>query len=269
MSQPPHLTLVGHPEPSRIANRLLRALAGDDRALLKPHLEPLPLQRGDVLIQPNQPIAHIFFPEDCIASVVANTPEGRRIEVGIFGREGMSSTSVLLGSDRTPHESFIQVSGSALRIGVDELRRAIGQSPSLHQHLLRYVEAFQVQVAHTALSHGSYTLKERLARWLLMCHDRLDGDDLPLVHEFLSLMLGVQRSGVTLALHMLEAGDMIRAKRGLITITGRGKWEDVAGAATGCPRRNTAVSLGRSERALASRQPPMPPTCRDRQPRSG
>ena len=96
----------------------------------------------------------------------------------------VSSTSVLLGSDRTPHESFIQVPSSALRIGVDELRRAMQQSPSLHQHLLRYVEAFQVQVSHTALSHGSYTLEERLARWLLMCHDRLDGDDLPLVHSF-------------------------------------------------------------------------------------
>jgi CRP-like cAMP-binding protein len=114
----------------------------------------------------------------------------------------------------------------------------------LHQHLLGYVEAFQVQVAHTALSHGSYTLEERLARWLLMCHDRLDGDDLPLVHEFLSLMLGVQRSGVTLALHMLEAGDMIRAKRGLITITDRGKLEDVAGGSYGVPEAEYRRLIG-------------------------
>jgi CRP-like cAMP-binding protein len=244
MSQPPHLTLVGHPEPSNIANRLLRTISDDDLALLQPHLEPMALKRGDVLIQPNQPIAHIFFPEDSIGSVVANTPEGRRIEVGIFGREGMSGTSVLLGSDRTTHESLIQVPGSALRIGTEELRRAIHQSPSLHQHLLRYVEAFQVQVSHTALSHGSYTLEQRLARWLLMCRDRLDGDDLPLVHEFLSLMLGVQRSGVTLALHMLEAGDMIRAKRGRITITDRGKLEDVAGGSYGVPEAEYRRLIG-------------------------
>src|ERR687885_40743 len=135
MSHPPHLTLVGHPEPSGIANRLLRTLAADDLALLKPYLEPMVLQRGDVLIQPNQPIAHVFFPEDSIASVVAKTEEGRRIEVGMVGREGTSGTSVLLGSDRTPHESYIQVPGSVLRIETDDFRRVIQQSPSLHQHL--------------------------------------------------------------------------------------------------------------------------------------
>ncbi len=202
------------------------------------------LKRGDVLVHPNQPIAHHFFPEDCIASVVANTPEGRRIEVGLFGRDGLSGTSVLLGSDRSPHENFIQVPGSALRIGTDALRRAIHKGPSLHQHLLRYVEAFQVQVAHTALSHGSYTLEARLARWLLMCHDRLDGDELPLTHEFLALMLGVQRSGVTLALHMLEASGMIRAKRGLITITDRAKLEEVAGGSYGAPEAEYRRLIG-------------------------
>jgi CRP-like cAMP-binding protein len=233
MSQPSHLSHVGHPGPIPVVNRLLRTLSGDDLALLKPHLEFMSLERGDVLIQPNQPIAHVFFPEGSIGSVVANTPEGRRIEVGIFGREGMSGTAVLLGTDRTPHETFIQVPGSALRIGTADLRRVIRESPSLHEHLLRYVQAFQVQVSQTALSHGSYTIEERLARWLLMCHDRLDGDDLPLIHEFLSLMLGVQRSGVTAALQSLEAGGMIRAQRGLITITDRAKLEEVAGGSYG------------------------------------
>ncbi len=188
--------------------------------------------------------AHIYFPEDSIGSVVANTPEGWRIEVGLFGREGMSGTAVVLESDRSPHESFIQVAGSALRMGTDELRRAVQQSPSLHQHLLRYVEAFQVQVSHTALSHGSYTLEQRLARWLLMCRDRLDGDDLPLVHEFLSIMLGVQRPGVTVALQKLEADNVICTKRGLITITDRGKLEDVAGGSYGVPEAEYRRLIG-------------------------
>jgi CRP-like cAMP-binding protein len=100
---------------------------------------------------------------------------------------------------------------------------------------LRYVEAFQVQVAHTALSHGSYTIEERLARWLLMCHDRLDGDDLPLVHEFLALMLGVRRSGVTLALQILEGAGVIHAKRGLITVHDRAKLQEIAGGSYGVP----------------------------------
>jgi CRP-like cAMP-binding protein len=244
MSQPPDLIRMGDPEPSTIANRLLRTISGDDLALLKSHLEPMPLKHGDVLIQPNQPIEHVHFPEDSIASVVANTPEGRRIEVGICGREGMTGTSVLLGSDRTPHQSFIQMPGSAFRIGTDDLRRAIRESASLHVHLLRYTEAFHLQVSHTALSHGSYTLAERLARWLLMCHDRVDGDDLPLVHEFLSIMLGVQRPGVTVAVQTLEAGDMIHTSRGLITITDRGKLEEVAGGSYGVPEAEYRRLIG-------------------------
>jgi CRP-like cAMP-binding protein len=244
MSQSPHPTLVGQPRASGIRNRLLRTLSADDLSRLQRHLEPVPLRRGDVMIEPNQPIEQVYFPEDAISSVVATTRGGRRIEVGIFGREGMSGTPLLLGSDRTPHESFAQVPGSALRIGVDDLRRAIRQSPSLHQLPLRYVEAFNVQVAHTALSHGSYTLEERLARWLLMCHDRLDGDDLPLVHEFLALMLGVRRSGVTVAVQTLEGAGMIKARRGVIRVLNRETLEEAAGGSYGVPEAEYRRLIG-------------------------
>ncbi len=203
MSQPPLLTIVRHPKPSIIRNTLLQALSAGDLARLQPHLEVVELTRGDVVAEPNKPIQHVVFPEDAIASVVASTPDGRRIQVGIIGRDGVTGTSILHGVDTTPHEIFTQIPGSALRMAVDDLRTAIRNSPSLHEHLLRYAGAFNVQVAYTALSHGSYTIEERLARWLLMCHDRLDGQELPLVHEFLSLMLGVRRSGVTIAVQTL------------------------------------------------------------------
>jgi CRP-like cAMP-binding protein len=127
------------------------------------------------------------------------------------------------------------VPGSALRMDADALRQAIGQSPSLHQHLLRYIETFQVQVAYTALSHGSFTIEERLARWLLMCHDRLDGNDLPLVHEFLSMMLGVRRSGVTIAVQTLEGTGAIKATRGHIIIRDREMLEEAANGSYGVP----------------------------------
>jgi CRP-like cAMP-binding protein len=244
MSQSPHPTLVGQPRASGIRNRLLRTLSADDLSRLQRHLEPVPLRRGDVMTEPNQPIEQVYFPEDAISSVVATTRGGRRIEVGIFGREGMSGTPLLLGSDRTPHECFAQVPGSALRIGADDLTRAIRQSPSLHQLLLRYVEAFNVQVAHTALSHGSYTLEERLARWLLMCHDRLDGDDLPLVHEFLALMLGVRRSGVTVAVQTLEGAGMIKARRGVIRVLNRETLEEAAGGSYGVPEAEYRRLIG-------------------------
>jgi CRP-like cAMP-binding protein len=232
--------------PFTVRNLLVRALTVQDFGLLEPHLEPLALNRGDVLVQPNEPIEHIYFLEDGIASVVANTDDGRRIEVGIHGREGMSGTAVLLGTDRTPHEIFIQVSGSALRMRSNDLQWAIRQSPSLHQLLLRYVQAFQVQTAYTALSNGSYRIEERLARWLLMCHDRLDGDDLPLTHEFVSKMLGVRRPGVTLALQVLESAKVISARRGLLTVVNRAKLEEIAGGSYGPPEAEYTRLMARS-----------------------
>jgi CRP-like cAMP-binding protein len=232
--------------PFTIRNLLVRALSVHDFGLLKPHLEPVALSRGEVLIAPNEPIEHIYFLEDGIASVVANTDDGRCIEVGIHGREGMSGTAVLLGTDRTPHETFIQVPGSALRTKSDDLRWAIRQSPALHQLLLRYAQSFQVQVAHTALSNGSYRIEERLARWLLMCHDRLDGDDLPLTHEVVSKMLGVRRSGVTLAIQILEGAKIIRARRGLVTVLNRIGLQEIAGNSYGPPEAEYTRLMARS-----------------------
>ena len=235
MSHLPHLTIVGHSKPSIICNTLLRTLSADDLALLQPHLEVIELKRGDVVAEPNKPIQYVVFPEDAVISVVASTPDGRRIEVGIIGRDGVTGTSILHGADITPHETFTQIPGSALRMVADDLRTAIRNSRSLHEHLLRYAEAFNVQVAYTALSHGSYTIEERLARWLLMCHDRVDGDDLPLVHEFLSMMLGVRRPGVTIAVQTLEGAGVIQAKRGHIVVRDRARLEEAAGGSYGVP----------------------------------
>ena len=231
---PPHLTIVDHLKPSILRNNLLQALSANDLALLQPHLEGVELERGDVIVEPNKPIQHVVFPEDAIISIVASTSGGRRIEVGIIGRDGVTGTSILHGADTTPHEIFTQVPGSALRMAADDLRTAIRTSSSLHGRLLRYAEAFNVQIAYTALSHGSYTIEERLARWLLMCHDRVDGDDLPLVHEFLSMMLGVRRSGVTIAVQTLEATGMIKATRGHINVRDRAKLEEAAGGQLRC-----------------------------------
>ena len=211
---------------------------------LKPQLERVPLPVGTRLIEPNTPIEHIFFLEEGIASVVATTPEGRRIEAGIIGREGLSGIPVLLGLDRTPHECFIQTAGEGLRIGADDLRRAMAASASLHQHLIWFVQAFMIQMGQTALANACYTLEERLARWLLMCHDRVDGDDLSTTHEFLSLMLGVRRAGVTAALQALEDRGTISTKWKRVTIQDRAKLEAVAGDSYGVPEAEYARLIG-------------------------
>ncbi len=214
---------------SSVHNRLLAKLCPEDFDLLQPYLEPVTLNRGDVLITPHQPIEHIYFLEAGITSIIANTAGGRRIEIGLTGRDGLAGTPVLLGVDSTPHETFMQIAGSGLRIGTQKLREAIQQSSSLHALLLRYVQAFTIQTSHTALSNGSHKIEERLARWLLMCHDRLDGNDLPLKHEFIALMLGVRRAGVTEALNILGERGIIQASRGNIVIVDRARLEETAG----------------------------------------
>ena len=197
-----------------------------------------------MLVHAHRPIRQVYFPENALGSVVALTREGRRIEVGLFGRDGMSGTSLLHGSDRSPLESFTQVAGPAFQITTEHLREVIAQSPSFAARLLRYVEAFNVQVSHTVVANGIYTLEERLARWLLMTHDRLDGDDLPLVQEFLAMMLAVRRAGVTEALQALEEAGAIKAARGLITIVDRARLEEIAKGSYGQPEAEYRRLLG-------------------------
>ena len=217
------------PEPA-IQNRLLASLAKSGRDRLRPHLEPVSLPVRQVLEAPDEPITHAFFPLSGINSVVTGSGE-RRIEVGIIGRDGMTGVSVVLGASSTPHECFVQVAGDALMIAVPELTLALEADPILRKHCLLYARRFMLQTAQTALANGRCTIDERLARWLLMSQDRLDGDDIHLTHEFLSLMLGVRRPGVTIALQTLEAAKLIRNTRGCITILDRPRLEEIAGHA--------------------------------------
>jgi CRP-like cAMP-binding protein len=225
-------------------NRLLRALSRDDFARLEPYLEPVTLKVKDVLVEPNQPIEHVCFIEEGIASVVASSLDEDRIEVAHIGREGMSGDPVLLGVDQTPNETFIQVAGAGLRIRRDDFRAALEASPTLKALLLRWVHVSMIQTSHSALANGRYTIQERLARWLLMARDRVDGDDLPLTHEFLSLMLGVRRSGVTEALHVLEGVQIVTTGRGRVHLLDRKRLEEIAGGCYGTPEAEYAKLIG-------------------------
>lgn len=187
-----------------------------------------------VLEPANEPLTHVYFPSSSISSIVAGSGD-QRIEVGLVGRDGMTGICVLLGADTTPNECFVQVAGEGCRIVVPELRSAIDAEPDLRKPFLLYARALMLQTAQTALANGRCTIEERLARWLLMTHDRLDGDDIPLTHEFLSLMLGVRRAGVTLALQALEASQLIRNTRGCVTIRNRPQLEEIAGQAYSAP----------------------------------
>ena len=199
-------------------NRILSRLSDDDAALLKPDLEPVELALRQVLETPDKPIKHAYFIDYGLASIVAANGH-KRLEVGLIGCEGVTGLAIVLGNDRSLNETFMQVAGQGQRIAADKLRRAIAESRSLERALVGFAYSFMNQTANTALSNGTATLEERLARWLLMANDRLRGDEVPLTHEFLSLMLGVRRAGVTVALHYLEQRALIRLARKQIVIT--------------------------------------------------
>jgi CRP-like cAMP-binding protein len=203
------------------SNWLLNFMSVGDRQLLAPGLKQVALEQRQTLEKPNQTIEHVYFLEDGIASVVGDSNTFGPIEIGMIGKEGMTGLQVVLGSDRSPYETLIQIPGTCLRIEAEKLRTALAKSRSLQQLLLHYVQVFMIQTSQTALSNAASLLTQRLARWLLMCEDRLASRQIPITHEFLAMMLGVQRSGVTIALGKLENRDLIRGKRGLITILDR------------------------------------------------
>jgi CRP-like cAMP-binding protein len=203
-------------------NRLLSSLSRQDFALLEPHLEVIDLPVRKVLEKRKKRVDHVYFIEAGFASVVANGSKKTSIEVGLIGREGMSGLSIVMGDvERAANETYMQAAGAGQRMPAANLRHAVATSHSLHQKLLRYAHAFLVQTTSTALANGRSKIDERLARWLLMADDRLDDDELPLTHEFLGLMLGTHRPGVTLAVQALEKERLITAQRGSITILNR------------------------------------------------
>jgi CRP-like cAMP-binding protein len=207
--------------PKPIGNRVLPRLSRADAALLKPHLEPVDLPLLTPLETANSRIDTVYFIDHGFASVVADGPGKRDLEVGMIGREGMTGLAVVLGEDRARHNMYIQAAGAGQRVSASKLRRAMTQSVGLHQLLLRYVNAFLVQTTETALANGRSKNEERLARWLLMADDRLDGGELPLTHKLLGIMLGVQRTAVTATVQALEREGLIKAGRRVITILDR------------------------------------------------
>src|SRR5262249_52375908 len=217
-------------------NRVLGSLARGDREMLEPHLEPVTLKLRQRLETANRPIASICFIDAGLASVVAlGSSEQRRAEIGIIGREGMTGIAVILGVDRSPHETIVQIEGHGRCIGASALRDLMGKNPALAAVLLRYAHVFAVQAAHTALANAQGKIEERLARWLLMGQDPVEGDELHLTHEFLSIMLGVRRAGVTTALHQLEKLALISTTRGCVTVLDRHGLEESANGLYGVP----------------------------------
>ena len=210
------------------ANRILKQIPPEEYDRLSPHLEHVTLSRGDILYHPQDPVSHVYFPNRGTVSVVATFADGGGVEVGVVGNEGVFGINVVLGSVTTPHEALVQQPGDALRANADVLRREFNHCGRLHDLLLRYTQAFIVQIAQTAACNKAHPLDGRLARWLLMACDRATGDKLELTHEFMALMLGTRRAGVTEAAGKLQDTGLIRYRRGHVTVLDRRGLEDAS-----------------------------------------
>jgi len=218
-----------------IRNRLLSKVAPEDWALIGPLLEPVQLTERQVLEYPQKPITHAHFIENGVVSVVAVDKEDHRIEVGIIGYEGVTGVSLIMGDNRAQHSAYMQIPGNGFRIAQSPWCEAIAKSATLRALMLKSAQGFMIQTAQTALANGRAKLEERLARWLVMAHDRMQSNVVPLTHEFLAVMLGVRRAGVTVAIHSFERRGLISTRRGELTVVDRPGIEKVAGSFYGTP----------------------------------
>jgi CRP-like cAMP-binding protein len=214
--------------PAPIQNKLLAALPAPEYARLLKHLTPVSLDQGTTLYQTEGSIEEVYFVKAGVVSLVANLKDGGSVEVGLVGNDGMVGLPVVLGDNISPNEAIVQIADGALQMSANVLREELKREGVLLSLLLRSTLAMLKQVSQTAACNGSHTIGERLSRWLLMCHDRVAGDELKLTQEFIAQMLGIRRSGVSEAAVVLQARKLISYSRGNITIINRAGLEDFA-----------------------------------------
>jgi CRP-like cAMP-binding protein len=209
-------------------NHILSSLPHEDYRRLAPHLETRETTRGEVLYHNEQRMDYAYFPLNSMISLVSRTAEGESVEVGIVGYEGFAGVSVLLGVDASPYEQMVQIPDGVVRVRSEVLLEEFRRGGAFQTLALRYVQCLLLQTSQVVACNRLHTLSERLARWLLMSEDRCRCPDLPLTQEFLSLMLGVRRAGVTETAIILQAQGLIDYTRGHIKIRNRAGLEEYA-----------------------------------------
>ena len=219
------MATVGAPTP---INRLLAAVAKRDRDPILKTCEEVELVFGDVLSEPDQPIRHVYFPTTSFISLI--TPKGatESLEVGLVGNEGVFGITLVLGIDTSPLKGLVQGGGLAMRMGVTQFRRASREIPSFGRVVHAYLYVLMAQIAQTAACGRFHQLEARLARWILMTHDRAGSDTFPLTHVFLAQMLGVRRAGVTEAAGTVQKRGFIQYRRGVMQVLNRPALEAIA-----------------------------------------
>lgn len=207
--------------PGQVINQLISGLPDRERLKTLALCEPVDLTFGEKLCEVGHPFHHVYFPLSGFISLVSTTIDHRPLEMGLIGSEGMLGATLVLGINDAPLRAVVQGSGSAFRIEAAQLREGLRDSQAMHRMLCRYVYVSMAQLAQTAVCNCFHEVEARLARWLLMTHDRAHGDHFQLTHQFLADMLGVQRSAVSIAAGTLQQRGLIHYTRGDITIHDR------------------------------------------------
>jgi CRP-like cAMP-binding protein len=203
------------------SNGILGALSGSVLDQFSAKLRPVYLEFGDVIYQPNQPVDYAYFPTAGVISLLAAFEDGSTVEAGVIGSEGVLGTWIVLGAETTPHQALVQSPGHAFTLSVSDLRDLVHNDGQLLDTMLRYTNALFIQVAQTAACNRVHKLEQRLARWLLLTHDRVLGDEFRLTQDFISRMLAVRRAGVSVAANTLRQMRAIDYQRGNVIVLDR------------------------------------------------
>jgi CRP-like cAMP-binding protein len=227
---------------SSIKNQILLAVSDETFSRLSPHLESVDLPHEKVLYEMEGPVTEVYFPNNAMVSLVTEMADGKIVEVGLVGNDGMTGIAALMGNPTSPERAVVQIPNGGIRAPFKVIREEFMRGDDLHAVLLNYARRLMRQVSQTAACNASHTAEERLSRWLLMCQDRVDGNDLKLTQEFIAEMLGTRRATVSLAAMVLQNDGFINYNRGRITITDRKGLEAFACECYQALQRSNAIS---------------------------
>lgn len=218
-----------------LRNQLLKAMPQPSFAQICGYLEPISFSKPSILSDIRAPIEHVYFPETGVVSIFSRANDSDGVQVGLIGREGMSGAGILLGAETSSHRHLTIVGGHGHRLKSQQLVLTLQEHPDTQRFLLRYAHTLMLQISVTALVNATFLISERLARWLLMLHDRSETNEVLVTHQWLASMLGVRRPGITEALNSFESNLLIKASPGRIRILDREGLLRLAGAGYGVP----------------------------------
>jgi CRP-like cAMP-binding protein len=204
-----------------VENRLLAALPSGEIEHLGPYLEPITFALGEVVYESGGHMKYLYFPTNSIVSLVYTMEDGSTVEMGLAGNEGVVGIALFMGGETTPNRGIVQIAGSAFRMKATILQEEFKRGGVLQHLLLRYTQALITQISQTAVCNRRHSLEQRLCRWLLLCHDRMESNELLMTQEFIANMLGARRESVTVAACHLQDAGLIHYSRGHITILNR------------------------------------------------